>query len=899
VVGTTIAAPLFEFVFGALLLIPVVRFLLAWALLQVGYEAPSTLVSALLYLISFGAVTGFAYKVFGKRAGKVARTDLYPVIFFAVVFCFAYALCMRWPDFIDLGERLRDYSMLASSIDSPVIPKEPWMDGIKLNYYVYWYRFGNLLSTVLGMAPWEAYHALLSFSMALYAAVIFQIVRVILRGGVGVATMAGFFIPFGANVAGILCLKRSEQGFGFEPDNGWWGPSRVIKGAIDEFPAWSFVLGDAHPHFLNIAALPFFVLLLYRIVTSTQPKLFRMSQAGLFVLGAALFLKASNAWEVPMWLGTVGCIGVLAGFFFLGSNNPLKTSYLKDVATSQLVKAGLGLIVLLACLIGLVRYHNPEKPLASVVVLVIGLGFFLMSFPAALIPSGLVSRVKSVRPNVMWSAFWVVVFGTLWLSGHHIVPPEQIPPRFVRQPTQVTTTAELFMHWGIQLGFLTLGSLLLLRLSAQTVVLAGFLGLSLLYDKAALFIYCIMVFQVVRFLADKESGQDGGWGRVFEDALIVSGLVLILTPEIVFLDDSYGPEIDRMNTIFKLYTTAWGLLGIGAVSVMIRALKKYEPLVAGYGKALLPTVVLAGFFGIWLLFDKSILLINSIIFIYCIMALQVVRCVADNGGRKSGGWGRFFEDALMLSGLVLVITAELLIPYAGWDPHVRSDSAWNSFTFFMSLTAGLITGWVLLVISAVSVLVRAFKNYDARFAEYGKALTISVGSVISVGLFVGFSEFYAHTVPMRKNGIQDPTFEAKLEGLGEANRWHRGSADIIRALRQLPKGRALEAQGRAYSYTAFVSTLSSQPSYLGWTNHINLLNKVYGESSRRENVTKQFYNENDCAARKEIARKEQISYIVVGTLEEKAYPGARGQDYSCFASVIKSGDYALYQIPLS
>jgi uncharacterized membrane protein len=763
VVGTTIAAPLFEFVFGALLLIPVVRFLLAWALLQVGYADPSTLVSWILYLISFGAVTGFAYKVFGKRSGKVERTDLYPVIFFAVVFCVAYALCMRWPDFIDLGERLRDYSMLASSIDSPVIPKEPWMDGIKLNYYVYWYRFGNLLSTVLGMATWEAYHALLSFSMALYAAVIFQIVRVILRGGVGVATMAGFFIPFGANVAGILCLMRSDQGFGFEPDKGWWGPSRVIKGAIDEFPAWSFVLGDAHPHFLNIAALPFFVLLLYRIVTSTQPTLFRMSQAGLFVLGAALFLKASNAWEVPMWLGTVGCIGVLAGFFFLGSNNPLKTSYLKDVATSQLVKAGLGLIVLLACLIGLVRYHNPEKPLASVVVLVIGLGFFLMSFPAALIPPGLVSRVKSVRPNVMWSAFWIIVFGTLWLSGHHIVPPEQIPPRFVRQPTQVTTTAELFMHWGIQLGFLTLGSLLLLRLSAQTVVLAGFLGLSLLYDKAALFIYCIMAFQVVRFLADKESGQDGGWGRVFEDALIVSGLVLILTPEIVFLDDSYGPEIDRMNTIFKLYTTAWGLLGIGAVSVMIRALKKYEPLVV----------------------------------------------------------------------------------------------------------------------------------------EYGKAFPIAVGGVIAVGLCFGFSKFYSHTVPMRQNGSQDPTFEAKLEGLGEANRWHRGSADIIRALRQLPKGRALEAQGRAYSYTAFVSTLSSQPSYLGWTNHINLLNKVYGESSRRENVTKQFYNENDCAARKEIARKEQISYIVVGTLEEKAYPGARGQDYSCFASVIKSGDYALYQIPLS
>ena len=278
VVGTAIAAPLFEFVFGTLLLIPVGRYLLGWCLLQAGYDASSGIVSASLYLISFSAVAAFAYKVFGKRAGRVEKSEFYPIVFFGVAFCIAYGMCMLWPDFIDLGERLRDYSMLASSIDSPVTPKEPWMEGIKLNYYVYWYRFGNLLSTVLGMQTWEAYHALVSLSISLYAAVIFQIVRVILRGGVGVATLAGLCIPFGANVAGVLFVKRKEQGFGWEPDNGWWGPSRVLQGAIDEFPSWSFVLGDAHPHFLNIAALPFFVLILYRIVTSGTRPLFRFSQ---------------------------------------------------------------------------------------------------------------------------------------------------------------------------------------------------------------------------------------------------------------------------------------------------------------------------------------------------------------------------------------------------------------------------------------------------------------------------------------------------------------------------------------------------------------------------------------------------------------------------------------------
>lgn len=762
VVGTAIAAPLFEFVFGALLLVPVGRFLLAWGLLQVGYEVPNAIVSGVLYAISFLTVVGLSYKVFGRRTSKIQKEEFYPVVFFAVTFSFAYALCMRWPDFIDLGERLRDYSMLASSIDSPVIPKEPWMEGIKLNYYVYWYRFGNLLSTVLGMHPWEAYHAIISFSIALYGAVMFQIVRVILRGGVGIAAMAGFFIPFGANVAGIYCLKRSEQGFGWEPDNGWWGPSRVIQGAIDEFPAWSFLLGDAHPHFLNIAALPFFVLILFRILTSSAETVTRLTQAFLFVVGSALFLKASNAWEVPMWGGTVACIAVLATFVFASPKSVPQLASLKELPPFQIVKAVFGGLVLVAALFGVWKFHDPTSPTGSVVLLLIGIGFFVMSFPFHLLSKDLLTRVRIVRPSPMWAAFWTILFATLWISGRHIVPPDAIPPKFVRQPTQVTTTAEFFMHWGIHAFFLTLGSLLLLRLSAQSVILVGFLGLSLLYDKAAVFIYCIMALQVVRIIAEKESGREATWGRVFEDALIISGLVLVLTPEIVFLDDSYGPEIDRMNTIFKLYTTAWGLLGIGAVSVMIRTFRKFEP----------------------------------------------------------------------------------------------------------------------------------------QLSQYGRVVPVSTGVVVALALALGCKNFYSHTMGMRENGREDPTFEAKLEGLGEANRWHRGSADVIRALRKLPKGRVLEAQGRAYSYTGFVATLASQPNYLGWPNHINLLNKVYGEVSRRESVTKEIYNESDCSARKALAKKEMISYIVVGTLERKAYPGAESKDYSCFASVIKSGDYALYQIPL-
>ena len=37
----------------------------------------------------------------------------------------------------------------------------------------------------------------------------------------------------------------------------WWGLSRVIPGsvAVTEFPAWSLLFGDVHPHVMGIAVL--------------------------------------------------------------------------------------------------------------------------------------------------------------------------------------------------------------------------------------------------------------------------------------------------------------------------------------------------------------------------------------------------------------------------------------------------------------------------------------------------------------------------------------------------------------------------------------------------------------------------------------------------------------------
>jgi uncharacterized membrane protein len=59
----------------------------------------------------------------------------------------------------------------------------------------------------------------------------------------------------------------------------------------------------------------------------------------------------------------------------------------------------------------------------------------------------------------------------------------------------------------------------------------------------------------------------------------------------------------------------------------------------------------------------------------------------------------------------------------------------------------------------------------------------------------------------------------RAHGLSEVNNRFPGSADIIKKLISLPRGTVLEAQGKPYDMTSFVSTLSGNEAFLGWANH--------------------------------------------------------------------------------
>ncbi|NMC62654.1 MAG: hypothetical protein GYA55_05730, partial [SAR324 cluster bacterium] len=344
---------------------------------------------------------------------------------------------------------------------------------------------------------------------------------------------------------------------------------------------------------------------------------------------------------------------------------------------------------------------------------------------------------------------------SLFLSSKHIIPADA-PLHFVRPPIPESTTLEMFRHFGFPLSLIALASIMLIRHKMSALIAAFVLGTTFLHSDAGVFLYLLLSLTLIRQILEhmlEENSPVSDLTLAFEALGLVS-IVLLIFPEILFVDDAYGGENERMNTIFKVYTLNWLLL--------------------------------------------------------------------------------------------------------------------HMFSFYLTAR----------VFGKIKMPQEAF----------------SVNKIFQIAILVLFLAFFEHTIPLR-----DPLRESdaqvvqpKSRGLSSIEKEFPGSAKTIQALEQLPEGIVLEGQGNPYSYTSHVSTLASKTSYLGWANHVQLLNRAYAEIERREKLTEEFYMSSDCKRRRQILETESIKYAVVGPLEKQRYKIDATANFECLNNLISEGEYKVY-----
>ncbi len=574
-------------------------------------------------------------------------------ILFLVSFIFLALLRASSPDITGTEKPMELAFINAILRSTSFPPNDPWLAGYSISYYYFGYVITAMLIKVTTTPSGIGFNLMISLVFALTAIGMYGLVYNIinsdsLQGWIRKHNnnqnksfgLAGVLLPlFGplftlviSNFEGLLefmharglfwkvgldgqlqsgfwkwldiqeLVQAPALPFGWWPNRPagiiWWRASRVLSDynlngnwleIIDEFPFFSFLLADLHPHVL---ALPFATLLLAVGLSI----LMNSENNGLSFLGFEVKIKPINlifymvflggmaflnTWDLPVYLVIVLACYLLRGLIDSGFNWHLVWNM---ISLGILLIIG-SVILYLPFYIGFASQAGGIIP--SVVFSTRGIHFWIM-FGTLLLPIFayvlyLVRKQKlgkSWVTGILWSlgvlvVLWIGGFGLGWLAlnankllggtlGYKLSEAGGYFLSIQGGENQLfnVAMARRFSAPGTWLTLLILGSLV-------ASILVSLIGRKNTED-------------LVKTNSDKIPG-----GIQFSLLLILAGIFLTLIPEFVYLRDQFGW---RMNTIFKFYYQAWILWSLAAslgIAILWLSLSK----LSGYLFSILITIV--------------------------------------------------------------------------------------------------------------------------------------------------------------------------------------------------------------------------------------------------------------------------------------------------------------------
>ena len=352
----------------------------------------------------------------------------------------------------------------------------------------------------------------------------------------------------------------------------WWRASRVIEDVdldgnhieiIDEFPIFSYLLSDNHPHLL---AMPF-VLLVVAIALNW------FCSDGFDGRGSPA-LQGNGIEEERGWAGSL-LFGVLAQFRSVV--RPFGPAGLLLLITAPGALFFLNtwdfppywlLLFLVAMFTGTRRSGDAAAALrhglsrGAMIGITVAAGAFLLYLPYFLTAQ---SQAGGILPNLLHPTRlpqFLVMFGHFLLAGAGLLI---LGWREQRPPASVLAAAAALVV-GLPLLFLVTTGLLSANASGEAEEFLAAIVLRRLGDPWTFLLLGGLTTLSLgllwqRLVRPGKSRQ----ATTFVLFLFAIGCLLTYMPEFVYLRDNFG---NRMNTVFKFYYQSWLLLGVaGAFTI--------------------------------------------------------------------------------------------------------------------------------------------------------------------------------------------------------------------------------------------------------------------------------------------------------------------------------------------
>ena len=451
---------------------------------------------------------------------------------------------------INHTEQLMDFGLLNASTRALTFPPEdPWLQGHVINYYYFGYLIVGMLTKITNISTAISYNLGLATVPALASLTICGLVSTLVSrmgGSFRQAVLFGLFgvvlLGFIGNLEGVLEFIRA-RGLGdqqfwdavgikgldrlgaasswFPSDPWWWWrATRVvdtIKNGVSldytiiEFPAFSYILGDLHPHVISTPFVLLFLALGLQLWATTDSfrRLGLQRKIGLvlvmaIVLGGIGFI---NAWNFPTLM-------ILAlGILLLRMFHQWDSRRWKAVGEST----GIGIVLILLAIGFYAEFYMNLSRMSRGILPVEGYG------------------TRPFHFLIVWGVFLAVL----------------IPLHVFRRGYRARFS--LYKIIGAGFGLACLPVIFWLVIWAF-VGGDGELILRLLYISP----FVIFLGSSLVLLINASSGR-AGTSRVFVLGLLVFGWAMLLMPELFYVVDAFG---NRMNTVFKLSYQVWVVLAV-------------------------------------------------------------------------------------------------------------------------------------------------------------------------------------------------------------------------------------------------------------------------------------------------------------------------------------------------
>ncbi len=506
------------------------------------------------------------------------------------------------------GEKWMEIAFLNAILRAPQVPPhDPWLSGYTLSYYYLGYFLLGMLTRVAALPATVAFNLGCAGWFALAAAGAYGVVYDLLeRRAVLRSLLAPLLLLLTGNAEGLLEVLHArglfsakfwawldirnlnaapQPPFSWKPTRffWWWQGSRVLTDyapwgdrieIIDEFPAFSFTLGDMHPHVL---VLPFVLLAvalalnLYRTLhekefSATWWMRFTPLISYALVLGALGFI---NTWDFPIyWALLVGGI-ILARYARVTPDSEETRRPWQQVFNVVWATLPEGFVLgVLSILLYFPFWYALRSQAGGVLPNLFNATRwpqFVVMFAPLLVPmlGVIVSAAREAEVKVWWALAGgvglVVAIALLGLVVGAGAAYPYLQSVLRGEPIQgLSITPEMVIE-GIQTRWMQPWVGLALASGVVAVVLALFSRQSSVLSRQSAVVSPQSAVSSLESVPTPHSLLPTPYSLLptphsFPAHLVLIGLLLTLAPEYVYLKDVF---MARMNTIFKFYFQAW------------------------------------------------------------------------------------------------------------------------------------------------------------------------------------------------------------------------------------------------------------------------------------------------------------------------------------------------------